>query len=178
VLKKLGIDPSRIVGMLPPDWLHFVKALNERAGCKLSSLFEHGLNMGIPSVESSFFGVMAKNIAQEIVEQTDSMDTRLMVMPAGGFAKALAKNLSASGVTVVGFIDNYKWKFAKDVDGTPLIRPEDTGSFNFEKILLATPSYKAQTEMNAQLSQILGPRAIERTLLFGDLFLESQLKEA
>jgi radical SAM superfamily enzyme YgiQ (UPF0313 family) len=173
-LRRLGFAHSMMESVLPADWPRYLKHLYDRGK---ETQREHLLRIDFPESGSTAFVTMARQVGEEIIEVAGE-GAVLALMPAGGFAQALAPSLERCGLQVAGFMDNLKWKSQSELNGKPLVKPEDARVLTCEKIVIATPNHKAQLEMKAQLMSVCGASIEKNLLLFADLFLQSRIRNS
>jgi glycosyltransferase involved in cell wall biosynthesis len=123
---------------------------------ELTSLFVNDIGKILPDVHAELSGEFVSRIRQRI--PMAGAKAKIVLMPAGGFAVWLGSRLRDAATEVVAFLDNYQEERACP-DGTRVLRPEKARDLQFDCILLATPSVRAQTAMRVQLEEILGSQS-------------------
>lgn len=91
---------------------------------------------------------------------------KIIMMPAGRFAKELGRILEGEGFRIIAWMDNFKNEEQETENRPPVIRPESFPDLDFDKVLIATPYVVAQQDMKDQLTGIQPERQPDVHMLF------------
>ena len=92
------------------------------------------------------------------LKEHDSGSSRIIVMPAGGFAQEIANHLLRAGLSIVGFMDNFS--ACETLNGIPVFKPQSFNEIGHDHILVATPSLIVQDGLCTQLRNLGADREI------------------
>lgn len=140
---------------------------------ELVHLIRQELAFHIPEGVTVSEKIMATDIEERIIQNSKDLPKKVLMAPAGGYALSISRCFDQEKIRVQAFFDNFKKGHTPD--GLPILSPDQAGETDFDTVIVATPSYGAQTALRSQIES--ASKTHKQFVLTGDILLGRMASE-